>query len=124
MIIYFDGGCSPNPGQMEVCAVVDGEVRHEKDLGYGSNNQAEWLSLLFSLEVAARKGHKTVEVYGDSMLVVNQANGVWKCRDQTMQAFLAEYQTMRKRFDRITLRHVPRAKNVAGIAIEEAQKAA
>ena len=121
-MMYFDGGCTPNPGMMEVCVVIDDKAHHQTQIGKGTNNQAEWLSLLWGLELAVKAGITDVEIRGDSMLVVNQANGVWQCRDAHLKTFLAEYHQLRKKFNRVNLVHVRRAQNLAGIAIEKAQK--
>ena len=53
--IYFDGGCQPNPGS-KYCSyevVIDGlsVIRKERvDLGYGTNNEAEFEALIEALK--------------------------------------------------------------------------
>jgi ribonuclease HI len=109
---------------MEVGVVVDGRLYHEKNLGHGTNNVAEWLALLYALSVAKSLGADDVEIWGDSMLVVKQANGLWKCKHHELQGYLAEYRAQQGSFSRIRLGHVRRAQNLAGIALEKHAKAA
>lgn len=54
--VQFDGGCVPNPGQKYGSfSIVFDEVfelsRHRFDLGYGTNNEAEFESLIEALKV-------------------------------------------------------------------------
>lgn len=86
----FDGGASPNPGDM----TIGGWIRDPKgnriyayteQIGHGTNNEAEYSSLLKLIEEIQKRGIKKVHIYGDSALVVNQVNGVWKCKDPRMK---------------------------------------
>lgn len=120
MKIFFDGGCQPNPGMMEVGVVAAGEFYHEKELGHGTNNVAEWLALLYAMSVAKNLGQDDVEIVGDSMLVVNQANGTWKCKALELQGYHAEFLAQRAYFKRLRIKHIRRAQNLAGIALEKA----
>lgn len=116
--IYFDGGCKPNPGMMEVGIVFEDGARHHSTLSYGTNNQAEWVSLLWAMALAAERGVKDVEFIGDSKLVISQAGGAWKCNSPELRVFLADYQSRTIDFDRIKLTHVLRGKNLAGKYLE------
>lgn len=56
-LIHFDGGCSPNPGNKygSFAIIFDGVFqlsKHRFDLGFGTNNEAEFEALLESLKVA------------------------------------------------------------------------
>lgn len=116
--LYFDGGCSPNPGQMRVCIILNGVASMSK-LNHGTNNLAEWTALLWGLSVAIDQRITELDVYGDSQLIVNQANGSWRCKNVDLQPFKSEYDRLRRRFTTLTLRWVPRATNLAGIHIEQ-----
>ena len=118
-MMYFDGGCVPNPGEMEVCVVLNGTVHRQRNIGRGSNNQAEWLSLLWGLELAIQHGIRDINIRGDSLLVVNQAKGSWQCRDARLKEFLAEYHNLCRSFDRVQINHVYRHENLAGIELEK-----
>ena len=111
--IFFDGGCRPNPGAMEIAAVARGVAYPKDDIGVGGNEEAEWLALLHAVELARDLGAEDVEFLGDSRSVINQVAGVVKCRSP----HLAAYQSAISSIPRVRLRYVPRSKNLAGIAL-------
>lgn len=115
--IYFDGGCRPNPGQMETAVVARGITYHQPDCGRGTNNDAEWLALIHAVEIAAAVGATDIVLLGDSAVVVGQASGATKCRSPELQAHLAKFQTLAGEFERIRIRRVGRNQNLAGIAL-------
>lgn len=119
--IFFDGGCRPNPGQMETAVVMCGITYHRPDCGIGTNNDAEWLALIYAAEIARSIGERAVVMLGDSALVVGQASGTAKCRSPEFRAHLATFQTLAKDFDVIKIRKIARTQNLAGIALAKAR---
>jgi ribonuclease HI len=115
--IYFDGGCRPNPGQMETAVVARGVTYHRPDCGYGTNNDAEWLALIHAAEIALGIGALNVVMLGDSALVVGQANLSAKIRSLQFQAYLDKFESLAGDFTRIRVRKLPRNQNLAGIAL-------
>ncbi len=115
--LFFDGGCRPNPGPMEIAVVARGQVYERHDIGTGTNNDAEWLALLYALEIAITLGADDLDLVGDSMLVIQQAKGQWKCRTSVLKIHLAAFNNLASQFTRLTLRHVGRSQNLAGIAL-------
>jgi len=111
--IFFDGGCRPNPGRMELAAVARGVTYRRDDVGIGGNEEAEWLALLHAVEIARNLGADDVELRGDSRSVINQASGAAKCRSP----HLAVYRAAIAAIPRVRLRYVPRSRNLAGIAL-------
>ncbi|WP_254601882.1 reverse transcriptase-like protein [Sphingomonas bacterium] len=118
--IFFDGGCRPNPGTMEIAAVARGVTDAQRDIGRGDSQEAEWLALLHAVRIAIEIGAEDVELVGDSTAVIRQARGAAKCRDPEMRRHLAAYQAAVATIPRVRLRHVPRSKNLAGIALAKA----
>jgi ribonuclease HI len=115
--IFFDGGCRPNPGQMETAVVAQGVSYHRPECGSGTNNDAEWLALLHAAEIADAKGFRDIVLLGDSAMVVEQANGRAKCRSRTFASYLEKFQSLTTNFDRVRIRKIPRNQNLAGIAL-------
>ena len=116
-IFFFDGGCRPNPGVMEAAVFSRGRTYFRDNLGVGDNNQAEWLALLFAVEIAVAQGVSDVLFVGDSALVVEQASGRWPCRSPQLQSYLAAFGQASATLPRFRLKHVSRGKNLAGIAL-------
>ena len=78
--IYFDGGCRPNPGAMEIAVVIGGVVTIDREVGTGSSMDAEWLALIAALRLAQARGLTDFVLLGDAAAVVAQANGVVAAR--------------------------------------------
>lgn len=114
--VYFDGGCRPNPGRMEAAVVARGVTHLIPDLGQGDNSDAEWLALIAALRVG-RALEAPFLLLGDSALVVNQAIGAWPCRSARLEAHRAAFLALAEGRD-IRVRRIPRAQNLAGIALD------
>lgn len=84
-VLFFDGG-GENPGfmKMSICMKIHGEegiVYNWSDTGqYGTNNQAEWLALIWGIMEAKRQGVTHLQIYGDSQVIVFCAAGVWNSK--------------------------------------------
>lgn len=72
--VFFDGGCRPNPGRMEAAVVIRGVEYIFDDLGLGTSRDAEWLALIRALELSHSLGLNDVELVGDALTVIRQAN--------------------------------------------------
>jgi ribonuclease HI len=93
-LIVFDGGSRGNPGQgYGSYAVFDGTkpspVKRLEFRGQMTNNEAEYHTLIDALEalsqqLGARAAATTLEVRGDSQLVIQQVLGHWKAKDERM----------------------------------------
>ena len=116
---YFDGGCRPNPGRLEIAVVVRGTTYFSDDLGCGSNNDAEWIALLAATRIARALGERRIVLLGDAMLVVQQARGAWKCRGAALQQHQAQLEALRPWFTRLHFRQVARSHNLAGIVLAQ-----
>lgn len=116
--IYFDGGCRPNPGPMETAIAIRGTSHIRTGLAIGANGEAEWLALIHAAEFAIAQGLDDVVFLGDSMQVINQAKGIGKCRSPELRVHQAHFLTLAAGLTYVGLRHVPRSKNLAGIALQ------
>jgi len=117
MTIYFDGGCRPNPGRMEVAAIVRGRLHHRADAGLGTSEHAEWLALLHALDVAQALGTRDILLLGDAAGVIDQAVNGAKCRSPELRACRDRFDEAVRSFDRVRVRYVKRSQNLAGIAL-------
>jgi ribonuclease HI len=111
--IFFDGGCRPNPGRIEVAVVARGVTYFKPDFGRGSSNDAEWLAALHALHVAGELGLQDVQLLGDSAFVIDQANGM----GPPSSPHAAGFEALRSGFARVRIRRIGRAQNLAGIAL-------
>jgi ribonuclease HI len=114
--IFFDGGCRPNPGAMEIAVVIGGQVHIERDIGHGSSMDAEWLALIHALRLDRGLHCADIILLGDSAAVVAQANGTAKARG-TNAIHLHNFQSLIDPDNPPRIRRVKRAQNLAGIAL-------
>lgn len=115
--LHFDGGARPNPGRIEIAVAIGGRAFVREDCGDGDNATAEWLALRWAADLAARAGATDVLFIGDSLSVVEQARGRWPCRNAAMRRHRDAFRTSVAGIARVTVRHVPRSKNLAGTAL-------
>ncbi|HSX23650.1 MAG TPA: reverse transcriptase-like protein [Candidatus Saccharimonadales bacterium] len=114
--MFADGGSRGNPGPSAsgyVLLDMDDKVltSHGEYLGITTNNQAEYQAVKFGLEDALKRGAREVAVYLDSLLVVNQMNGVFKIRNRELWPIHVAIQELLQRFKKVTFAHVPRELN-------------
>lgn len=114
--MFADGGSRGNPGPSAsgyVLLSMDNQVLIERGvyLGITTNNQAEYKAVLFGLEDALDRGARTVDAYLDSLLVVNQMNGVFKIKNEELKPIHRAIQDLWPKFDKLTFTHVPRELN-------------
>lgn len=114
--VFFDGGCRPNPGPIEVAVVVRGEIHLFDGLDPGTNADAEWLALIRAVELSQALGLAEAELIGDARQIVDEANailrGAW-ARPGHASAFLA----LATKAPPMRIRWIKRAQNLAGIAL-------
>ena len=117
--IYFDGGCRPNPGKMEIAVVVGGVATIDRDAGMGSSMDAGWQALIAALRLARTRGLTDVVLLGDAAAVVAQANGRVAARGGSA-AHLAVFRTLVGDGLSPRVRYIKRTQNLAGIALARA----
>jgi tryptophan 2,3-dioxygenase len=122
VVVHVDGGARGNPGPAAAAAVVsapDGRVLDEASvtLGHATNNVAEYRGLLLGLERAAALGASEVEVVNDSELIAKQVDGSYKVKNADLRPLHEQATAALARFDRWSIRSVPRADNAAADAL-------
>ena len=114
--IYFDGGCRPNPGAMEIAVVVRGVAHIDHGIGHGTGMDAEWLALIAALRIGQSLGEADYILLGDAAAVIHQATGRAKCRGGMVRHFEA-FRELAGAGALPRIRYVKRAQNLAGIAL-------
>lgn len=116
VIIYSDGGSRGNPGPSASGFVImspSQDVLHQGGvyLGITTNNQAEYHGVRLGLEKALSIGVKVVECRVDSLLVVNQLNGVYTIKNRDLWPVHERIKELITQFDKVSFRHVRREFN-------------
>lgn len=129
-ILNFDGCSKGNPGLAGIGAVIykdkDKEEiwRGSKFIGVKTNNYSEYSALIFGLKQAIQMEIDHLNVLGDSLLVINQVNGVYKVKSDDLRELHDEVINLKKHFKFIEFNHVYRENNkradeLSNIALDE-----
>lgn len=118
MKVFFDGGCRPNPGTMEVAVVAAGRTTILPDLGRGTSADAEWLALIHALSIARSLGVPDFVLLGDAADVVAKASGAMRC-DAGARPHLERFRAGTDPARPPRVRRVKRSQNLAGIALNK-----
>jgi ribonuclease HI len=114
--IYTDGGSRGNPGPSACSYVIldcnKDIVKNEGIyLGITTNNQAEYQAVLHAIKAAIKIGAKDIHIFADSLLVVNQMNGIYKIKNQDLIPIYNEAKHLIEQFNVATFTHIPREMN-------------
>ncbi|MBA3065685.1 ribonuclease HI family protein [bacterium] len=125
---FVDGAAQPNPGQAGAGAVFYRDstkiAEISEYLGEKTNNQAEYSALIIALDKALKIKEKfsSLLIYSDSLLMVNQTNGLWRVKDAGIAVLIAE---VKKKIENIkskknaivSLKHIAREQNKTADAL-------
>ena len=138
LIVHTDGGARGNPGPAAVGVVIEEETRRKrqetgktetlkeiaafgKRIGKTTNNVAEYLAVIEALQYLKIQNPKSkiqkgetlvVHFFLDSVLVVNQLNGVFKIKDARLRELLATARILEQEIGgTIQYNSIPREQN-------------
>ena len=116
VIIFSDGGSRGNPGPSASGFVImnpNQDVVYQGGvyLGITTNNQAEYHGVRLGLEKALEMGVKTIDFRMDSLLVVNQLNGIYKIKNRDLWPINERIKELTTQFDKVSFSHVRREFN-------------
>lgn len=125
--LKFDGCSKGNPGLAGAGAVIyhlNKEI-WSSEFFVGelySNNHAEYSGLILGLQQAKAMNIKYLYVEGDSLLVINQMKGIYKCKSFNLIDLYEKAKELERSFNKINYYHVLRNENkradeLANIAI-------
>jgi len=114
-VMNFDGSSKGNPGLAGAGVVIYKNNQEYwstcKFVGYKTNNQSEYSALIIGLKEALNLGINTLCVYGDSLLVINQVNGLFCVKSPLLVELYNEAIELKKQFKYIEFNHVYRENN-------------
>lgn len=126
-VLNFDGCSKGNPGPAGIGAVISKSGSEEwcgcQFIGKKTNNQSEYSALILGLKEALSRDIKQLQVYGDSLLVINQVTGQFKVKNIQLQELYKEALSLIAKFDYIVFNHVyrqfnKRADQLSNLALE------
>jgi len=115
-VIYTDGGSRGNPGPSGLGYYILGPDGRElkrggEFLGFTSSRLAEYYGLKEGIEQAIELGLKRVHFRSDSLMMVNQMNGVYKVKNKDLLQVHSDVWKLLGSLDSYSFSHVPREQN-------------
>jgi ribonuclease HI len=77
-----------------------------------TNNQADYEAILLGLHILSSMGVKHVKAFCDSLLVVQSVVSVYKCFNESLNAYFDKCLKIIALFDDFTMKHVSRDENI------------
>lgn len=114
--VYVDGGSRGNPGPAGVGYYIVGEQgellkKGGEFIGFATSRVAEYYALKEGCEQALELGLKTVRFVGDSLMMINQMNGIYKVKNKDLLPIYEDIQEIIKKFEAVAFVHVSREQN-------------
>ena len=76
-----------------------------------TNNQAEYEAILKGIQLLHEVKAESIEVFGDSQLVINQLLSLYECKDDILKKYYEECRELLKHFSSVIMKHIPRNQN-------------
>lgn len=114
-IIYCDGASRSNPGEASYGVSINlnnKEIDTLKEyIGIATNNVAEYRGLIAALEYCVKNNINDVEIYLDSLLVVQQVNKEFKVKSKKLGDLYSYSMTLIEKIKNINVIHIRREYN-------------
>jgi ribonuclease HI len=117
-LLQFDGGSRGNPGiagsgsaifcgnNTNNCIWTSADYH-----GIKTNNYSEYQGMIVGLRKAIELRIENLVVQGDSLLVIQQMNGKYKCKNANLIPLYEEAKQLKAQIRNIRFEHIPRNKN-------------
>ncbi|KAH7860985.1 hypothetical protein Vadar_020277 [Vaccinium darrowii] len=118
--LHVDGASNQRGAGVGVVLISPEGVIHENAISIefpASNNEAEYEALIAGLRLAEAMDVKTLMVYSDSQLVVNQFNGEYDAKDERMAKYLDIARSIAETFEELEVHQVGREHNAHADAL-------
>lgn len=115
--INVDGASRGNPGPSGIGYCIhdsNGKIIERKGefIGFATSRMAEYHAMKKGIERAIELGYKSVHFISDSLMVVNQLNGIFHVKNQDIAPVYEDIQKKLSFFEAVSFTHVPRSKNM------------
>jgi ribonuclease HI len=112
--LFFDGSSCGKGGGVGILLISPKGEMFEFAIPIQStvtNNQVEYEALLRGLQYLKEVRAVSVEIYGDSELVIKQLNDQYECRSGILRSYYEQCKEILKSFQLVILEHIPREHN-------------
>ena len=121
---YFDGSVAGSP---QICGA--GGILYISDehfftlsarLGLGTNNFAKIFALKLFIILALKQGVQSLQIFGDSLLVINWVSGKYRINNILLTQILQEVIRLSNFLEKVEFKHIYREKNFKADALANA----
>ncbi|MDO4742036.1 MAG: reverse transcriptase-like protein [Candidatus Saccharibacteria bacterium] len=114
--VYVDGASRGNPGPSGIgYNIIDGDGNQiECDgefIGFATSRVAEYYAMKKGIERTLELGIKNARFYSDSLMVINQLNGIFKVKNRDILPIFNDIESELKKFEAVSFVHIPRTSN-------------
>lgn len=114
--INVDGASRGNPGPSGIGYCIYDNTgkaieRGGEFIGFATARTAEYQAMRKGIDRAIELGCRTVRFVSDSLMVVNQLNGIFKVKNRDITHIYQDIQQKLSNFDAVSFIHVPRSQN-------------
>ena len=112
--MYVDGASNQKGSGVGLVLKSPKKVIIEKSLRLdfsASSNEFKYEVLMMGMAMVQRMGGKSVKVFSDSRLVINQVKGEFEAKDERMQGYLSQVKCLQSEFESFDLLHIPKSGN-------------
>ncbi len=124
--IYVDGASRGNPGPSGIgyrIVDIDGHTIEQggEFIGFATSRVTEYYAMKKGIERAIDLNLKSARFFSDSLMVVNQLNGIFTVKNQDISPIYDAIQRLLDNFDSVSFTHISRTDN--SVADAEANSA-
>ena len=114
--VNVDGASRGNPGPAGIGYCIyahDGQTieRGGEFIGFATSRMAEYYAMRKGVERAIELGYRSVRFVSDSLMVVNQLNGIFHIKNKDIIPVYQDIQAKLDQFEAVSFVHVPRSEN-------------
>lgn len=114
MNIYCDAGTRGSA----ICMIYGDKIIVKRRGGKCTNNELEYLAVIYTLEYINTNKLKDITIYSDSKLIVNQLNNKWRVTNNKLSTLYEKAATKMLKCCGVQLKWVRRENNKAGRHLE------
>ena len=116
VVINVDGASRGNPGPSGIGYCIhdeSGKIIEQggEFIGFATSRMAEYYAMRYGVNKAIELGYKTARFISDSLMVVNQLNGIFTIKNQDILPIYEDIIKKLDQFDAVSFSHVPRREN-------------
>jgi len=112
--LFFDGSTCKQGGGVGIVLISPQGISFEYDIPIkltSTNIQGEYEAILKGYQLLQGVKAESIEVFGDSQLVIYQLLSLYECKDDVLKKYYEECRELLNSFSFVIIKHIPRNQN-------------